>query len=189
MVKDYNFGLVNLEEGKAIYEILELLSERFPFLNVLEIGVYQGGTARAICRILGDLRQPFQYYGIDKKMEIDLSKFSNEIFIEKDANDHTILDILPKIFHFLFIDGCHCKECVMKEAEIYLDRLVPKGIVVFHDTSEKSQGDPIPGGCEGKTIGVLSALKELRLEEKGFAFIREEIPIEKHGIRFYQKNG
>jgi len=188
VINEYEFGLIEKEEAEGICGVLQQLSEGFGLINIVEIGLWDGLTANAICNFLINIGQEYMFYGIDNiKHELPEGLDEKITSIIMDANNLKVVSFLPTEFHFVIVDACHCKKCAINQFNLYSPRIVKGGIIAFHDTSQDAQGDIVSVGCQSATIEVLEALKELKLEDNGFTLIREELPIRRHGIRFYQK--
>lgn len=136
----YNFGLIFGKEKLGLYKALKNLSNNFKSINIIEVGFNEGITGKALVEICKDLGSSIDYYGIDIKEHQKMLKNDNMTLIIEDANNEKILDRLPEKFHFVFIDSCHCYNCVTKQYKIYSRRLVKNGIIGFHDTNESFQG-------------------------------------------------
>jgi len=183
----YKFGLIEPVEAEGIYKTL--FEMKFPYIKVVEIGLWDFFTANAICEILADIGcKKFRLFGIDNIEHRALVFPNNGVSaIYLDANNPEVFQSLPKEFHFVLVDGCHCKHCVMNQFRLYAPRVAKGGVIAFHDTSQESQGDIVSVGCENATIEVLAGLEELQLNDNGFALIRECNTDKRHGIRFYKK--
>ena len=188
MINKYEFGLIEKEEAEGIYSILHRLKYIFPSMNIVEIGLWDGLTAYAICQILDEIQYKYTFWGIDnRRYKIPEGLKGKITSIIMDANNSNIFKFLPTEFHLVIVDACHCKQCAVNQFNLYAPRIARGGVIAFHDTAQESQGDIVSVGCENATIEVLEALEELKLGDKGFIMIREELPIKRHGIRFYQK--
>lgn len=98
-------------------------------------------------------------------------------------------EFLSRVQHrpaFVFIDACHCYECPKREFLEVEKRILPGGIVIFHDTDPWCQGRHSPQPCGGG-IDVRRAVQDLGLldgSRDGWDRIDELFgqPPDSHGI-------
>lgn len=112
----------------------------------VEIGVNDGRTTRDLIAVIEGVRkqQDFLYFGIDPEPDpkIDcnsyfhLKKMSHKI-IESGYGDCS--PIVPARLDWVFVDGCHCFQCVIRDGILFGSRLRPGGEICFHDASPKMQ--------------------------------------------------
>ena len=183
--KDYSWGLIHEGEDKALYD--SLLGLEFPGINLIEVGCRQCITGKTLVQICKDNGIKCNYFGVDiANRGISLLEGMN--FIQFDANDEKVLDKLPDKFHFVLIDACHCKECVLKQINIYTKRLVDGGIICFHDAGVNSQGMTMSESHDTSKdlrVGVKEAIRTADLRSKYKVFI--EVDDSPKGIICFQK--
>lgn len=146
--------------------------EEWP-LTYLEIGVARGETFGPAVRHLQATGHPFRAIGLDIPggWSLDLDAIRARV---ADLHYAEIIlrpsqEYLTKIhrgpIHFLFVDGCHGRPCVMGDF-LAAEKFIPLGgVVYFHDTAPEVQGILGPNlqpHC-GTGIDVRSALEELGL--------------------------
>lgn len=175
----------------------------FKKINLLEIGCGTGITARDIIDLLSKKDVDFTYYGIDpliakphnnKQRKIEF-KSDNFCFIKEFSFSDKALVSVPLELHWIFIDGCHCKTCIIRDFKNYAHRLVQGGALCFHDCSPGvqdiySQDYPAlkswhDSSNASQGIQTLAALKMLDL--KTFNLVREASNNPKGGIRIYSR--
>ncbi|GAH46072.1 unnamed protein product [marine sediment metagenome] len=172
----YSFGLgISEEEGKCMFDSLTELSKHFDPINIVEVGCREFKTGYTLCKICKDLSKNYNYSGIDIVRRDNILP-EHMHFILGDANDEILLEQLPDKFHFVFIDPCHCKECVLNQIDIYTKRLVDGGIIAFHDSGINSQGLAMSESHDTSKdlrVGVKEALRIVNLESKGYKVFRK----------------
>jgi len=139
VLKDY--GLLTAADAALLATQLSDVSRRFPTgtLNILEIGIHEGKTARAIARHLEGLERSFQFFGVDNGKDMDIqAPFVGAVLINGDSAD--VYNAVPNTLHLAFIDGCHCINHVALDYLHYGRKVVQGGILVFHDTGALMQG-------------------------------------------------
>lgn len=156
-------------------------------IRYLEIGLGNCGTINSVDFILNQLPGEHRIVGIEHVSwtMAFLVPYRAELII-RDA--HQVPD---GPWDVVFIDACHCKQCVVNDFNSIRDAVVPGGFVIFHDTSPEFQGmhanmsDMSEHQKNG--IEVLAALEECDLS--GFKLIADtpgHYP-EVDGLRIYQK--
>ena len=50
--------------------------------------------------------------------------------------------IVAELIVWVFLDGCHCEECVRGELEAYSKRIPPGGYLLLHDCAEEYRDYP-----------------------------------------------
>ena len=105
--------------------------------TILEIGVFHGETSRLL---IDALPVGGHYVGLDieeYRQGETLAKFNDKTKI-CDFVLMNSLDFLPGIkdeyFDFIFVDGNHEPDHVMKEFKLLESKLAPNGILVYHDS-------------------------------------------------------
>jgi len=132
---------------------------------VVEIGVLGGVAAATLCAAAEE--KNVKYYGIDpwdmltsndhlrhlvgdpvkneelaKKTMSEL-KFTNYEFIKGFSYD--VAKNFNESIGCLFIDGCHCYECVKKDFLLWQSKIALNGTIVFHDAGWDGVGKVIEG--------------------------------------------
>lgn len=118
-------------------------------IKVIEIGTYKGYNALSILKNLNIskiyLIDPYEYYdeykgitnleGAWKIAHKDLCKWVNKIKWVKKSSKDALEDINEKV-DFIYIDGNHAYEFVLKDLKDYWNKLKKGGIMAGHDINE-----------------------------------------------------
>jgi hypothetical protein len=180
-------------------------SESIRFVEVgTGLGDDAGKTARDLLveidnhvldRVCTPLTFILSYYGIDAFGPDPHLTDKRFIFINELS--YKAVQWLPSELHWVFLDGCHCYECVWRDIAVYAPRLVHGGELVFHDASPPGQGrepqDIYPGhqhspATAAQGIAVRRVLDDVMPNRSGFRMISrapEEQPL--GGVEIYQK--
>lgn len=167
---------------EAIESMVIKTVQRFDRLNYLEIGIGEGGTLIAVSDIAVASGKQHTILGIDiiGGRHFDPSKFlsnrhktiaisngwspvrERQITVWLGGSPFTT-QFIHHPLHYVLIDGCHCKDCAIKDFEA-IENLVPVGgIVAFHDAGISDQVDE-PQCRPDRGIQVIQALAELGLK-------------------------
>lgn len=170
---------------KAFTSALIECSQRHPDgIRYLEIGLGNCGTINAVDWTLSQLPGNHEMVGVEHVSwtMAFLVPYLTKLIIR---DQHQVPD---GPWDFVFIDACHCKQCVINDFNSIKDILSEKAFVVFHDTSPGSQGMHANMSEHQKEgIQVLAALNEVDLS--GFDLIADtpgSMP-DVNGLRVYQK--
>lgn len=137
------------QKRTELAQLLKFLSKQHIF-NVLEIGVYKGGTIKAWTQILPyearivGVDLPSGPYGggfndQEAKWIEGLAQGEQTIkLFALDSHDEKTLETISEFgpFDFLFIDGDHTYEGVRKDFEMYSHLVRDGGYIAFHDVAE-----------------------------------------------------
>lgn len=192
------FGLC-MEGSRAslIRHLLAVMAEAGPFpFRYLEIGVAEGKTLAAMCRsIEAHQRFPYEAHGVDiqdgwsldaKAARQRVHPYNCEIHLE---GSHRFLLRTAINFSFVLVDGCHGMRCVMNDFLLLQNRIVPGGVVAFHDADHGCQGQHLQPHCR-TGIAVREALDAFGLyrnEVPGWRFLEQVAA--PHGCAFFQYCG
>jgi len=109
-------------------------------LRIGELGVARGDTANRIVEFLKAIKvQDLRYWGIDTLDFLDTApnfQFDEMTFIKADRSG---LSQLPEQLDALFVDACHCSECVYQDSITGSAVVRSGGFMLFHDTSLTAQ--------------------------------------------------
>lgn len=164
----------------------------------VELGTHKGLGSICVLEVLAKLRvDDARFLTFDLDFKITPLKVSRRSFY---ARDEWAKNVVPQLcaaptvdaeFHempswegvgklaredrvvWLFVDGCHCEECVTRDIEAWVPKVVPGGLVLFHDFAEEyTRVETPPGGGQryhGDTrrIGVWDAV--IKQEEAALA--------------------
>lgn len=138
---NYNFGILTNTDVEQIFESLKILKETFKFqkLNILEIGTFDGRTARGVRQKMLEMNMNFNFYSIDdgSHMKHNEKPFEECNMIFGDSTE--CFNNVPEELHWVFIDGCHCVNHIMLDFLNYGHRVVNGGVLLFHDTAPQAQ--------------------------------------------------
>lgn len=150
-MSNIKYGLISGCDAMTLEKTIDLICESFDekTLNVTEIGIFDGQTARGIYEYITnkeyasyeielgrDTNKDYQcnYTAIDNekdkliKLPFPECKFirgnSNEVYNQIEDNSQ----------HLIFIDGCHCFAHVVSDFFCYAPKVKVGGYLCFHDT-------------------------------------------------------
>jgi len=105
---------------------------------VVEIGTFNGKTAKGLKACLESVGRVIQYWGVDNGTLSTMEPpFDGARMIRGDSAE--VFHLVPDNIHFLFIDGCHCGNHVILDTIHYGDRVRRGGVMAFHDTGADCQ--------------------------------------------------
>jgi hypothetical protein len=146
-------------------------------LTYVEIGLAEGATFNAMGEVflrIGVKPEELKCVGIDIEdgwslNEKALDGNAGSLPCETELSLEGSVEFLKKWdktvrgpIHFIFIDGCHEKECAKMDFLLAEPLIAPGGIVAFHDSEEAVQGIDNQRH-NGQPVGVRDAIKELDL--------------------------
>jgi hypothetical protein len=190
VLKDY--GLLTAHDAALISDCLTDVARRFPSgnLNILEIGVHDGKTARSIAAWMEGLERPFQYFGIENGKDLGLQRppFVGASVTHGDSVE--VYRAIPSQLHFVFVDGCHCINHVALDFLHYGRKVVVGGLLLFHDTGVGAQGRDYQHGPDHPDhyIAVRAALDLVGLPgDKRWRLVKEVDAANWGGVRAYER--
>jgi hypothetical protein len=108
--------------------------------RLLEIGVHGGDTARGIRDFMAAQGSVLEYWGMDNGSHPDhltLKPFPEANFINGDSAES--FHLVPDKLDVVLVDGCHCFNHVVLDTLHYGERVVPGGLLLFHDITPLAQ--------------------------------------------------
>lgn len=130
------WGRVNLPyDAMSLLKGIDLLKDR-EVVKIAELGVAEGHTGNRIveyCNLIGISN--IEYVGIDDRSfptTVAKPEFENMKFVSGTSN---YFDDINGYFDLVFVDACHCCECVFTDSRKASKAIKPSGLMVFHDTS------------------------------------------------------
>ena len=122
-------------------DVIKAIQEHYNYQKYLEIGI-KGGTT-------------FNIINCDFKVGLDIRGVCNPTYVNENekqggmSSDDYFADSRYKHenFDLIFIDGDHTKEQVEKDIDNSLNRLLPNGTIVVHDTNPPSEKWFSPSMC------------------------------------------
>lgn len=191
----HGFGVLSLEDVPFMFDTLHRVADEFDRrIVMLEIGVANGGTTIGIynhCKLMG---WGFNWVGLDMvcgRPAFDLGDWGK--FICGDCHSPEVINQVMKEgeFNFIFIDGCHCRECVRLDFVLYSPLLVSGGLLAFHDTCPATTWQNHHIQCQpDRFIETRAALEDLKLlpcRRSDYNFIAEQAQGETQGMILYRK--
>ena len=101
-------------------------------IKIIEIGVHRGDTARGIKSVCDKIGVKLQYTGIDSEHDMPIADpFPGARVVRKPSNE-AVWDI--ESAHIIIVDGCHNLKMTALDFLLYKDFVLPKGLMIFHDT-------------------------------------------------------
>jgi SAM-dependent methyltransferase len=181
--------------------VLHRFRERTARLNFCEVGCAEGGTSAGVLALLdAESEGDYRLFGIDCEALMGPPRIAHERFeyLRGFSFAPETLARVPPLLHWVFIDACHCAECVTRDAGNFAPRLPQGGLLVFHDASPATQGrDPqgyaamrehhdhetaVTGG-----IQVRAALDRLNLGELGLELLLPVMHQGLGGVEVYER--
>ncbi len=137
MIK-HNYGLITLRDADTLEATLTLACLAFPSgtINITEIGVHRGKTARGIHEYITHIRgRKHKHIGVDNEKDLPIHKTIDDMrLLLGDSKDMALL-VSDNSQHVLFIDGLHSFSATVTDFAMYCDKLIKNGYLIFHDTS------------------------------------------------------
>jgi predicted O-methyltransferase YrrM len=144
-------------DSQAHLEYMHETVLRYRQATVIELGVAHGNTTSALLSAASeaggllyscDIQQPF--------VPADWRRDPHwRLFIGDDLS-HRALEFMPARCDVLFVDSDHSYEHVWHTMELYLPRVKPGGVALFHDTQWIPGGDTDLGWPGGAVAQVLT---------------------------------
>lgn len=187
-------------ERQALIRTIELASElQIENPAFVELGTFKGIKARNFIVALNKLNCVSKFFSVDLNPFIKHLNFYPRVEWEKRCNDiegvcvakfleGQTVDMAPLFkdseIAWLFVDACHCYECVSSEIMLYTPKLAVGSFMLFHDT-KKRQDDQWIGHNPPRKYGVLKAIEESQDLKNQFKLLYETRA--HHGTQVWQK--
>ena len=100
-----------------------------------------------------------------KKFGVDLDVF----FLYGSSHDPEIIDRVKEGICWLWIDGCHCFDCVSTDIELWFPKVVDGGFILFHDCNptQITKRNVCSRTDHKHRVGVAGAIAQCGLIESG----------------------
>lgn len=148
------YGLISETDARCLEKTIDLIALHSPGekINVTEIGVFDGQTARGIYEYVSSK----QYGGLGISHDAPMILFNyqcNYTAIDNNKDKEVLLpfpecnliignsnevynQLEDNSQHLLFVDGCHCYGCVVGDFFHYASKVKVGGYYAFHDTGK-----------------------------------------------------
>lgn len=165
--------------------------------TIIEIGVDDGRTANEMMVLLWEWRDSgsWQYIGVDPSPKPARLEDQGSYYRHHQMLSHEAIDrIEPIKANLVFVDGCHCAQCVARDAFLYGRLLIPGGLLLFHDAAPATQGlDPqdYPGDHHDRDVARSRGIDVRRFLDAhllgGFRLVQKAPDAPRGGIEIYEK--
>ncbi|MFB5620661.1 MAG: class I SAM-dependent methyltransferase [Nitrosopumilus sp.] len=187
------------EERMVLLRTIELASQLKDYSWFVELGTFKGINARNFVVALEKLQKPSLFASVDfnpfnKRLHfypkeewhnrmLTSTKYCNPQFIEGKTVDRydTFRD---NTIAWLFVDACHCFECVRDEIELYTPKVMSGGYMIFHDTAT-AQNEQWVTHNPPRNYGVTKAINESKTLRDNFTLIHNLA--KGHGTQVWKK--
>ena len=193
-------GANQVPERNALLQTIELASElQIENSAFVELGTFKGIKARNFIIALNKMNRVCKFFSVDVNPFIKHLNFYPRVEWEKRCSDVQgvcvakfleckTVDAAPTFqdgeIVWLFVDACHCYECVSNEIMLYTPKIATGGFMLFHDTN-KRQDDQWIGHNSPKKYGVLKAIEKSQELKNQFELCYEIRA--HHGTQVWQK--
>jgi len=141
-----NYGLLSKTDinvlQNCLLDLVEMNGIGEP-VKVLEIGVWDGKTAKGMREFLRTKATPIEYIGIESGIGAESTiepPFPKAKIINCDSIAARSLIPSRQQLDLLIIDGCHCLTHACMDFLCYQSLVVPGGYALFHDINPAFQG-------------------------------------------------
>lgn len=143
----HGYGLLCMADVPFLEQAIVRVDSQHEKLSMLELGVANGGTTAGVYNFCHRLGIRFQWTGMDHacgRPGFPLGDWGK--FIEGDLYHPKNWDQVSDDINLLFVDCCHCFTHTVEAFELYKDKVVKDGYVLFHDTCSHRdwQNNPAP---------------------------------------------
>jgi hypothetical protein len=161
-----------IEHAPFGFWIIEAMRPR----TIVELGVHHGFSYFVFCQAVRRLQLQARCFAIDSFEGDEQAGFYGHDVYEDVLRRNRRYDGFSQVIRSTFaqacdqfadgsidvlhIDGCHTHDAVRRDFETWLPKLSSRGVVLFHDTAERSPG-----------FGVHSLWDELRVRYPHFEFM------------------
>lgn len=133
------YGAITEEDAELLEKCLlsacsDAVIENHP-VRICEIGMHDGGTARGMERYVRDCNLSLAYIGIDPDDGSTRPRyvpFGGQVLIGKSAD---MFVQVPGDLDLVWVDGCHCRNCVVLDVVNFAPKVRVGGFLCLHDTN------------------------------------------------------
>jgi hypothetical protein len=197
-IAHYKQGTTTRGDLSAILATLEKASELPAPRFFVEFGTHLAGTSKVIIQALNELQCASVFAGMDIAKPQDHARGGK--FVARDMWEQEcsgIASIGPCKARFIegqsfelaktindpvtwvFVDGCHCYDCVAKDIQSWGEKVVPGGYLLAHDCHPDYKGyqeQQFYHGTKAVGFGVIEAVADSKLLKDQFDFICQTPP-------------
>lgn len=169
----------NTIEGE--YELFRKHILELPFNKIdgIEIGVLNGHTSAFLLSLSDKIKligidpivpdsMEASLIGSETEIRANTAKFGDRFLFMKNYSQHVANFFAAEYNHFIFIDGSHHYEDVKQDYDLYFDKIVPGGLIFFHDSRMNRGGANFHPGSSKFVDEVIA--NDRRVELIGEAF-------------------
>lgn len=187
------YGLISQTDARTLEKTLDLIcNARDEVINVCEIGIFDGQTARGIYEYVTNskyivvendiptvLKYKCNYTAIDNNKDKEVFKPFEDCTLIIGNSNEVYNALADNSQHLIFVDGCHALPCVISDFFCYAGKVKVGGYMAFHDTGKhiKPFKDWQRMGSEGDAdmyISVRKALHKVGLINKPMDYINRQ---------------
>lgn len=136
-MSEIKYGLISKVDAKGLELAIDGAAKNFkePEINILEIGLYAGESGNAM-RQYAELKGKKTYLtGIDNNRDNEPMRFEyDRLIVGNSAEVHN--QINDNSQHIVFLDACHCYNCVISDFYAYARKVKYGGFIAIHDTGK-----------------------------------------------------
>lgn len=191
----HGFGILSTEDIPFLKQTLQRVVDEFGErvgIKLIELGVANGGTTIGIFNWCEEQYVNFRWQGLDNPCgapDFDLGVWGR--FYSGDFHDPKIVGAVEGGANLLFIDGCHCYNCVVDDFLLYSPKVAQNGFILFHDTNSNPNWQNHHQQCKpDRMIETRRALRDLNLwpiNRDDYKFIGEQDEGKTQGMMLFQK--
>lgn len=162
----------------------------------VELGVKRADTSAYLYTLLSSWRRDFSYYGVDvdqrsqkhweKKVQPLVTNGRSAEFVLASSEVASAAEWALRPLAWVFIDACHCFECVNQDIDKWGSRIVPFGHVVVHDTTgRRLHYEKLFQHRGTRKFGVYQAVRSNKTLKEQFKKIADLD--DRNGIQVYER--
>lgn len=130
------YGAITQADARVLEAVLLEFKDR-P-MKFLEIGVYNGGTARGVRDFCKEQNIALEYYGIEAGILcVPTVPFPEAHFVIGESRE--VFMKVPNDLDVVLVDGDHTFNAVVLDTVHYSRKVKPSGFMVYHDTAPHVQ--------------------------------------------------
>lgn len=134
------YGLISEWDASVLERTLDLIMTEFKtdIIQITEVGIYGGATGNGIREYVNSKGRQCYMVGVDNNRDNEKLRYSYDGLLVGDS--FRVADqIRNRSQHLIIIDACHCLNCVIKDYNAYLHKVINGGHIAFHDAGKHIQ--------------------------------------------------